>query len=335
MDFIINNQVYSLVDSLEGISAKDSFTHRDNKLGVGNGAREWHVGSKQDLKRFSFFGGHNFNIRCCLKKSDLLWLLDEMKLEYQNPSQNYRQRDIFREIWQQRFNIINELPNEELFFNLKEHDSRKSTDARLYAKNTLPDSYGTEYYELIRKLMLPNITSVSILKLMSDRFEIVYYFKIFPEFSSETFKDVIENTEIEKIRDIRTIPETEKLQLVKSRIGQGIFRDRLILDCPICPITLVTDSRFLIASHIKPWRVSSNSERLDVNNGLLFTPTFDKLFDGGYISFNNKKELLISPFVDNQLRRCFNITEGETYPRLSLNGRVDYMDYHRMEIFKK
>lgn len=335
MDFIINNQVYHLVDSLERISAKDSFTYKDNKLGTGNGAREWHVGSKQDLERLVFFGGRNFNIRCCVKKSDLLWLLDEMKFEYLNPSQNYREINKFREIWQERFIAINGLLEEDLFFNLKEHDTRKSADVRLYAKNTASDSYGNEYYELIRKLMLPNLTFVSILKLMSDSRNTLYYFKIFPKFSDETFKDVIEETIIDKINETQTIPETERLQLVKSRIGQGIFRDRLILDCPICPITLVTDSRFLIASHIKPWRVSSNSERLDVKNGLLFTPTFDKLFDGGYISFSNRKELLISPFIEGHLRQCFNIQDGVTYPRLSLNGRGDFLEYHRTEIFKK
>ena len=45
----------------------------------------------------------------------------------------------------------------------------------------------------------------------------------------------------------------------------------------------ITSTWILIASHIKPWRVSNNNERLDVYNGLLLLPNLDKLFDKGYI----------------------------------------------------
>jgi hypothetical protein len=36
-----------------------------------------------------------------------------------------------------------------------------------------------------------------------------------------------------------------------------------------------SDHRFLVASHIKPWRLSDNSERLDGNNSLLLSPHVD------------------------------------------------------------
>lgn len=335
MDFIINNQPYHLVDSLERISAKDSFIHEDNKLGKGTGSWEWHIGSKQNAIGYNFFGNQNFSVRCFLRKSDLLNLLEEMKFEYWNPSQNYRGKGRFNEIWQERINEINALSEEFLYFNFREHDNRKSSDTRLYAKKPGNDTYGNEYYGLIRKLMLLNITYVSILKLMNEAGDTLFYFKIFSESSTETFENVIEENIVAKINENRAIPETEKLQLVKSRIGQGIFRERLLAEFPVCPITLVDEPKFLIASHIKPWRLSSNIERLDAKNGLLFTPTFDKLFDKGYISFNNRREMLISTLINSATRQRFNIQDGQIYGNLPLKGRESYLEYHKSEIFKK
>lgn len=48
-----------------------------------------------------------------------------------------------------------------------------------------------------------------------------------------------------------------------------------------CRITRVERTEHLIASHIQPWRDSSNDQRLDGENDLLLTPTMDHLFDQG------------------------------------------------------
>lgn len=48
-------------------------------------------------------------------------------------------------------------------------------------------------------------------------------------------------------------PETQRLQLAKARIGQGLSSGkRVILLDQACRVTGVTDTRVLIASHIKP-----------------------------------------------------------------------------------
>lgn len=49
------------------------------------------------------------------------------------------------------------------------------------------------------------------------------------------------------------------------------------------------------ASPIKPWRHSSNEERLKGENGFLLTPSIDHLFDPGFVSFKNDGRLLICP----------------------------------------
>ena len=59
-----------------------------------------------------------------------------------------------------------------------------------------------------------------------------------------------------------------------------------------CRVTQTADKRFLIAGHIKPWRDSNNAEKIDGNNGLLFAPHVDRLFDKGWISFSDQGEIL-------------------------------------------
>jgi len=49
------------------------------------------------------------------------------------------------------------------------------------------------------------------------------------------------------------ISTTEKETLVKSRIGQGRFREDVLSKHIRCPFTGVEDPRFLKAGHLKPW----------------------------------------------------------------------------------
>ena len=56
----------------------------------------------------------------------------------------------------------------------------------------------------------------------------------------------------------------------------------------------VSDPKFLIASHIKPWACSESGEKLDIDNGLLLCPNHDALFDSGYISFDENGVIMIS-----------------------------------------
>ena len=53
----------------------------------------------------------------------------------------------------------------------------------------------------------------------------------------------------------------------------------------------------LTASHIKPWIKSDNNEKIDPKNGFIFSPTYDRLFDRGYITFTDKGILKISDWL--------------------------------------
>ncbi len=75
---------------------------------------------------------------------------------------------------------------------------------------------------------------------------------------------------------------------MKSRVGQGDFRKSLIEKYDgKCVVTGIDLTKLLIASHIKPWRISDNKERLSSENGLLLSANLDKLFDSGLITFMN------------------------------------------------
>ncbi len=105
-----------------------------------------------------------------------------------------------------------------------------------------------------------------------------------------------------KIKDLPTTTEAERL--VVQRIGQNIFRDRLIDYWQArCPLTGITDKALLRASHIVPWKdCTSNAERLDVHNGLLLSALWDAAFDRGLVTFDNDGQPQFSPALSQAAR---------------------------------
>ena len=143
--------------------------------------------------------------------------------------------------------------------------------------------------------------------------------------------DIQEQSRIQKAENI---PATIKRQLVDARVGQGLFRSRVELVEPSCRITNISDRRFLIASHIKPWSQSSDIEKLDGNNGLLLSPHVDHLFDRGYISFQDNGALLLSSDLPTQIASALHVTPLPVAVRPLNPQQCEYMRYHRQSIFR-
>jgi hypothetical protein len=76
--------------------------------------------------------------------------------------------------------------------------------------------------------------------------------------------------------------------------------------------------RLLIASHIKPWAKSNSQEQLDPHNSFMFTPTFDFLFDRGFMSFTNNKKTILSPFLSKMTYSKLNISDNRIISQLVL-----------------
>lgn len=121
---------------------------------------------------------------------------------------------------------------------------------------------------------------------------------------------------------------TEREAIVKARIGQGPFRSSLIQRWKVCAVTGCSETSVLRASHIKPWRVSDNAERLDVNNGLLLVPNLDALFDCGLISFDDSGQMIVASDLTERDRRILGIAASMRLSKVPL-GILGYLRFHR------
>lgn len=150
---------------------------------------------------------------------------------------------------------------------------------------------------------------------------------------SASYGYTVTDDDIEKqIRNRTDLSATEKEQLVLSRRGQGRFRRALEAIEPQCRVTGLADKKHLKASHIKPWRDSSNPERLDGHNGLLLTPHIDHLFDRGFISFTDSGKLLLSGALSHEASQTFGVSSSQLTGSFSAKQQ-DYLAYHRAKIF--
>ena len=100
-----------------------------------------------------------------------------------------------------------------------------------------------------------------------------------------------------------------------------------------CVITGINIEKCLIASHIKPWAVCNNEERLSENNGLLLSATYNKLFDSGLISFKENGHIIISNNINQYNRQLLNLSDDI---QINLNDSIELknnMEYHRDILF--
>ena len=142
-----------------------------------------------------------------------------------------------------------------------------------------------------------------------------------------------EASELERLNTDPGISPTEREQISKARVGQGQFRRAVSEIGHSCRVTGLKEPQHLRASHIKPWRDSSNRERLDGNNGLMLAVHIDHLFDKGFITFSDDGKLILSSQLSQEARQSFNLLAvarpGEHFsPEQSM-----FLTYHRQVIF--
>jgi putative restriction endonuclease len=147
----------------------------------------------------------------------------------------------------------------------------------------------------------------------------------------QKIKDAEEDVEQEAIERSK-LPATEKAQLIKARRGQGKFRVSVSKIETSCRVTKTYDLAFLTASHIKPWAESDKFEKLDGNNGLMLSPHIDRLFDQGWISFENNGDVLIAKDLPKSLFKLWGITV-KNVGKFNLD-QVVYLTYHREKLFR-
>jgi hypothetical protein len=140
--------------------------------------------------------------------------------------------------------------------------------------------------------------------------------------------------EIEQFKKSSTsLQETTRETIVQSRIGQGQFRLSLIAYWQGCSVTGCSQVEILRASHIKPWRDSTNEERLNIYNGLLLLPNLDACFDMGFISFSDERKILISSQISDTTLAQLDIKHGMELLKIEQEHK-EFLGYHRQKVFR-
>jgi hypothetical protein len=139
--------------------------------------------------------------------------------------------------------------------------------------------------------------------------------------------------DIKAIREDVLIDATTRAALIDARRGQGAFRRKLLHRWrDACAATGIGAPELLRASHTKPWRQSTNSERLDPSNGLLLAAHLDALYDCGLISFDDDGMLLISGQLGYEDRVRLHIPRKL---RLELTAKEKFfLAHHRLHCFQ-
>lgn len=320
----INGEQYEVIDTLECITLADSFVK--NKIGSGHGEAKIYVGNESD-RLLSFFREIDFS-RCFFRKKDFKEYLNSAKNEFLNPQQEYQKKIDMPNIYDCLNFAVNQFPYEQLYFD----SFRVNVEPpRVYINSK------SNYYNFLRSMVLPNISYLSIMKLKNVKGVFLYYFKVFINYESDIYCCNLkeEQKQIEQINNSNIISEKLKISLIEASNCQGLYRKKIVSECKICPFTKVNDERLLVVSHIKPWILSNEEEKIDIKNGLIFTPTFGCLFDKGLISFDDDKTLLVSPWISPVNQENLNIYNGKFIEALPLdNKRKSYLSFHREHIFK-
>ncbi len=126
--------------------------------------------------------------------------------------------------------------------------------------------------------------------------------------------------------------ELERVQVAQARRGQGVFKFNVRLIESSCRLTGVTSLRHLRASHIKPWRASDDTEKLDGANGLLLSPHVDHLFDGGLITFRGDGRILRSSTLERDVLERWSLSQVESAGAFTADQQR-YLEYHRDVVF--
>ncbi len=221
---------------------------------------------------------------------------------------------------------------------LKEPSARKYLGAIKSALSTLANESGLTQKNILEITNPAEFDSIAILiqqlrkfKDMNNKGNNMYSSALmrYSEFLNQTFIASVEE-DIESIISDSSIIGTEKLSLISARIGQGQYRKELLSYWKKCAVTGVENYAMLVASHIKPWSRSTNTERLDKFNGLLLTPNLDRAFDQGLISFTETGLIQIASSFGEFEK--LGIAKSMTV-KLAAEHQP-YMEFHREYVFK-
>ena len=314
------------------MTVPDCIVTRTNKLGHGHGESKFYIASKDEMR--DFYGGEKFRAKCFMLKTDLLAYMQAIKNEYFEPSQNYSQKDRFPTLWAERLAMIEQL-DEVIFFDIA--DQYQIAGPRGYINST------DDGYQIIRKIALPLVSYIYAEKVGNEKAPL-FYWKLFVDFDAIwqrksdplvfTYGKSKDKAEPTKTPNNKKEEENKKI-VRQAREGQGKYREQLLEQCHFCPVTMISDERLLIASHIKPWAASNDTEKIDPYNGYMLSPMIDKLFDRGFITFTDSRHIVMSEFISPYTWKQIGLKNDTFYKALQMDDkRIEYLKFHHESVFK-
>lgn len=249
---------------------------------------------------------------------------------------NEENPELYHKILEQQFHLLDIPLKNNTEYRIREEDYQEYGNLDVgaikekykYSKNKPLIQVGTSVESLCEKdnkgtLFDEVIEAVRVIK---------SYYDFVMTYNDENCIDRAESID-EEIDDLH-LNGADREAIVNLRVNQNVFRDRLLSKfkhhCILCN---VDQTELLVASHIKPWSKSLPKEKLDVDNGLLMCPNHDRLFDRGFISFDDHGKILISSILTAESRQALGIT-GDIKINLSEKNKA-YLKYHRDKIFQK
>ena len=312
------------------MTVPDCVVVQSNKLGKGHGEAKFYISSKTEMH--DFYGDNGFSAKCFMLKSDLVAYLLAIKNEYFEPSQDYAKKESFPQLWQERMNMVTDL-DDVIFFNIDDQTQIEGSRGYINSKD--------DAYQVLRKIALPLVSYVYVEK-VGDEKDPLFYWKLFVDFDAIWEKQngplVFHYGKKKEEHDKKPKnkkEEEKKKEITYARDGQGKYREQLLNQCGYCPITMISDERLLIASHIKPWAASSDSEKIDPYNGYMLSPLYDKLFDRGFITFTSNRHVILSEFISPYTWKKIGLQNDSFIQALPMDDkRIEYLNFHHQSVFK-
>lgn len=137
---------------------------------------------------------------------------------------------------------------------------------------------------------------------------------------------------------VPSLPRTTEAEgRILTRRGQNIFRAKQMHYWNgRCPLTNIGQEEMLTASHIRPWRrCETDDQRLDVYNGILLSPNWDKGLDTGLITFDEDGWPLFSDSLRDEKARAALALVWLRKPIPLTEHHQRYLAYHREHIFER
>jgi putative restriction endonuclease len=157
---------------------------------------------------------------------------------------------------------------------------------------------------------------------------------------AELEKQSIETKFAEILSGTENLKGETKLREVKTRVNQNVFRQIVLANYSgKCAITNIDIPDLLIASHIIPWSTNEH-ERLNPENGICFSPLYDKAFDKGLIGIDTNYRVIISSEIKDRTTKVFyhdyfGKIEGKSIekPQKYL-PRKEFLEWHLDTIYR-